>query len=259
LNGSNVGLNSATYTSDATLAAGSYDVTVTVTNAVSSATSATVTLTVGPLVVTLPGSLPLSMTPIAAGTFTMGAPVSDPDYNINGNDDEGPQHQVTISQNFYMGTYLLTQAQWKAVMGSNPSYFSTAGGGSGTDDLQRPVEQVSWNDIATSTTSPTYTCFLDWLNANMATICPLCRRKRSGNTPAGLARRRGSFGGITRTRTLQSTVTLGMKVMTTLRPSLWAGKPPTPGASMTWRATCTSGARIGTMPPTTPPLPRQIR
>jgi formylglycine-generating enzyme required for sulfatase activity len=174
LNGSNVGLNSATYTSDATLAAGSYDVTVTVTNAVSSATSATVTLTVGPLVVTLPGSLPLSMTPIAAGTFTMGAPVSDPDYNINGNDDEGPQHQVTISQNFYMGTYLLTQAQWKAVMGSNPSYFSTAGGGSGTDDLQRPVEQVSWNDIATSTTSPTYTCFLDWLNANMATICPLC-------------------------------------------------------------------------------------
>jgi formylglycine-generating enzyme required for sulfatase activity len=50
---------------------------------------------------------------------------------------EGPQHRVTISDGFYMGRYEVTQAQWQAVMGTNPSYFKG-------DNL--PVEQVSWND-----------------------------------------------------------------------------------------------------------------
>jgi len=90
----------------------------------------------------------------------------------------------------------------------------------------------------------------------------VCRRKRSGSTPAGLARRCGSMGGMTRTRTLRSTVTLGIMVMTAMpppRPNLWAGKLPTPGVSTIWLGTCSSGARTGTMPPTTPPLPRPIR
>ena len=167
LNGSNVGSNSASYTSDPTLAEATYDVTVTVTNAVSSATSATATLTVAPLTVTLPGSLALSMTPIPAGTFMMGGAPGDSYDQINeSSDPHSPvQLQVTISQNYYMGTYLVTQAQWTQLMGSNPSYFQTTGGGSPTNDLQRPVEQVSYTDI---------TGFLAFLNANMTTICPLC-------------------------------------------------------------------------------------
>lgn len=71
---------------------------------------------------------------VPAGSFLMGSPASEAE---RGN-DEGPQHQVTIREGFYMGRYEVTQAQWQAVMGSNPSNFK------GCD--QCPVEQVSWND-----------------------------------------------------------------------------------------------------------------
>jgi formylglycine-generating enzyme required for sulfatase activity len=54
---------------------------------------------------------------------------------------ESPTHQVTLTQAFYMGRYEVTQAQWTAKMGSNPSYFSGS---------SRPVEQVSWNMIAST-------------------------------------------------------------------------------------------------------------
>jgi formylglycine-generating enzyme required for sulfatase activity len=64
---------------------------------------------------------------VPAGSFKMG---SD-------NGDEKPVHDVTISQAFYMGKYEVTQAQWQAVMGSNPSNFKG-------DNL--PVEQVSWDE-----------------------------------------------------------------------------------------------------------------
>jgi len=50
-----------------------------------------------------------------------------------------PVHQVTLTQAFYLGRTEVTQAQWVAKMGSNPSYF--------TGDTSRPVERVSWNDI----------------------------------------------------------------------------------------------------------------
>jgi len=69
---------------------------------------------------------------IPAGTFVMGSPENEESRYK----DEGPQHQVTISRPFFMGTFQVTQAQWQKVMGSNPSY-------SKGDDL--PVEQVSWN------------------------------------------------------------------------------------------------------------------
>ncbi len=51
---------------------------------------------------------------------------------------ERPVHKVTIKNSFYLGKYPITQKQWKAVMGSNPSEFKG-------DD--RPVEHVSWNDV----------------------------------------------------------------------------------------------------------------
>jgi formylglycine-generating enzyme required for sulfatase activity len=55
----------------------------------------------------------------------------------NGNSNERPVHQVRISRDFEMGKYQVTQAQWEAVMGNNPSNFKGA---------DRPVETVSWDD-----------------------------------------------------------------------------------------------------------------
>ena len=53
---------------------------------------------------------------IPAGTFLMGSPVTEMGRKKN----EGPQHQMTISKPFYMGTTEVTQAQWKAMMGTEP-------------------------------------------------------------------------------------------------------------------------------------------
>jgi formylglycine-generating enzyme required for sulfatase activity len=66
---------------------------------------------------------------IPPGSFIMGSE--------NGGSDEKPVHRVTIKEGFYMGKYEVTQAQWQAVMGNNPSHFKG-------DNL--PVESVSWND-----------------------------------------------------------------------------------------------------------------
>ncbi len=69
---------------------------------------------------------------VPAGTFTMGNTLG------GGSSDELPTHSVILS-GFYMGKYEVTQAEWLAVMGSNPSYFP--------GDLNRPVVQVSWYAI----------------------------------------------------------------------------------------------------------------
>ena len=63
--------------------------------------------------------------PIPAGIFMMGDEVC------------GPVHQVSISSNFHLGKYPVTQAQWEAVMGANPSHFKNP---------ECPVETVSWED-----------------------------------------------------------------------------------------------------------------
>ncbi|MBQ3247459.1 MAG: SUMF1/EgtB/PvdO family nonheme iron enzyme, partial [Alistipes sp.] len=71
---------------------------------------------------------------VKGGTFTMGATA---EQGSDADSDEKPAHSVTVS-NFYIGKYEVTQAQWEAVMGKNPSRFKG-------DNL--PVERVSWNDI----------------------------------------------------------------------------------------------------------------
>ena len=74
-----------------------------------------------------------NMVYVEGGTFTMGATAEQ------GSDADGfekPTHQVTLST-FYIGKYEVTQAEWKAVMGTNPSHFKG-------DNL--PVEFVSWDD-----------------------------------------------------------------------------------------------------------------
>jgi formylglycine-generating enzyme required for sulfatase activity len=70
---------------------------------------------------------------IAPGEFTMGCSTDDKDCNA----DEKPAHRVQIAKAFEMGKYEVTQAQWQAVMGANPSTIKG-------DD--RPVETVSKND-----------------------------------------------------------------------------------------------------------------
>ncbi len=70
---------------------------------------------------------------IPAGSFLMGSPDTEAGRYF----DEGPQHQVTFRKPFYLGKFQVTQAQWQAVMGTNPSYFK---------GRNLPVENVSWNE-----------------------------------------------------------------------------------------------------------------
>jgi formylglycine-generating enzyme required for sulfatase activity len=72
------------------------------------------------------GGVKMDFVLIRPGSFMMGSE--------NGDTDEKPVHQVTITRPFYMGIYEVRQAQWRAVMGDNPSNFVG-------DDL--PVECVS--------------------------------------------------------------------------------------------------------------------
>ncbi len=89
----------------------------------------------------------IEMLLVPAGTFTMGCSAST-QYGCYS--DESPTHQVTLSA-FYIGRYEVTQAQWTAKMGSNPSFFVPANGYS--SDTTKPVERVSWNMIASGSTS----------------------------------------------------------------------------------------------------------
>jgi formylglycine-generating enzyme required for sulfatase activity len=86
------------------------------------------------ITVLLPGKVPLVLVRVPAGTFTMGSPVSE-----RGRGDAETPHQVKLTREHVIGQAEVTQAQWQALMGSNPSYFSYGG--------DSPVEQVSWDDI----------------------------------------------------------------------------------------------------------------
>ena len=75
----------------------------------------------------------IDMVRVEAGTFTMGA---TPEM-VNSYGYEKPAHQVTLTNDYYIGKYEVTQALWKVVMGNNPSCFKG-------DNL--PVENVCWDD-----------------------------------------------------------------------------------------------------------------
>ncbi len=81
---------------------------------------------------------------IPAGKFQMGSP------DGAGEEDERPLHDVRITRPFYLGVTEVTQAQYKAVMGNNPSDFSATGASkdkvAGQSTGQHPVERVSWLD-----------------------------------------------------------------------------------------------------------------
>jgi serine/threonine protein kinase/formylglycine-generating enzyme required for sulfatase activity len=99
----------------------------------------------------LPGGEKLTMVLIPPGEFMMGSDDEKRaqllqmaktsrvrDIDAARIDREAPQHAVRISQPFYLGKYEVTQAQWQAVMGTNPAKHK--------DNPSHPVEMVSWND-----------------------------------------------------------------------------------------------------------------
>ncbi|MGA2255335.1 MAG: formylglycine-generating enzyme family protein, partial [Thermoguttaceae bacterium] len=95
------------------------------------------------LTVDLGNDIKLEMVRIPAGEFLMGSPYSEKDASAS----EKPQHRVRITKPFYLGRYPVTQEQWQAVMGDNPSTVK---------DPKNPVESITWNDCQ---------AFLDKLNA----------------------------------------------------------------------------------------------
>jgi formylglycine-generating enzyme required for sulfatase activity len=108
------------------------------------------------------------MVVIPAGSFTMGSDAVEQDWYVAQGGDRGavgresPQHRVTISQPFAVGKYAVTQAEWEAVMGSNPSKFKGS---------RNPVEQVSWNDAQD---------FVNRLNAKVRSVVQV---STGGNGP----------------------------------------------------------------------------
>ena len=71
---------------------------------------------------------------LPAGQFVMGSPTNEADPW----DNEGPQTRVTLTRGFFLGRYEVTQGEYQAVIGTNPSLF--------TGDTNRPVEMVNWHD-----------------------------------------------------------------------------------------------------------------
>jgi formylglycine-generating enzyme required for sulfatase activity len=87
-----------------------------------------------PILHTFKNSLGQEFMLLPAGTFTMGSPSGE-----LGRESNETQHQVTLTKAFYMQTTEVTQEQWKAVMGSNPSAHKGC--------PTCPVEYVSWNHV----------------------------------------------------------------------------------------------------------------
>jgi formylglycine-generating enzyme required for sulfatase activity len=87
----------------------------------------------------------IEMLLVPPGTFNMGCSTS---VSYSCNSDESPVHAVTLTNAYYIGRYEVTQAQWTARMGSNPSFFQSASAQVPAAQVpNRPVEMVSWNTI----------------------------------------------------------------------------------------------------------------
>jgi formylglycine-generating enzyme required for sulfatase activity len=83
----------------------------------------------------LNASVSLEMIWVQPGTFVMGSPTTE-----TGRGTDETEHNVTLTQGFYLGKYEVTQAHYQAVMGFNPSEFNATGNG------DRPVEDLNWTE-----------------------------------------------------------------------------------------------------------------
>jgi formylglycine-generating enzyme required for sulfatase activity len=96
---------------------------------------------------------------IEPGQFLMGSTpeeveqITDQYIRIGFSELEFPQHMVTLSEGFWLGDTLCTQALWRALLAANPSRFKEE-----ADAAERPVEKVSWDDVQT---------FLERLNSEL--------------------------------------------------------------------------------------------
>ena len=102
--------------------------------------------------IALPDGEKMEFVLVPAGELMMGTPEDEVKALLERNKDdvwlhefapfESPWHRVRITTPFYIGKHEVTQGQWQALTGQNPSKYR-----SGKDAARRPAEQVSWNDI----------------------------------------------------------------------------------------------------------------
>ena len=147
-------------------------------------------------------------------------------------DWEEPIHSVSLSS-FWMDTIEVTQAQYQATTGTNPSQFQT--------EKQFPVEKVSWIDAALFCNARSKQDGLDTVySASTWEAVIGFPPRRSGNTPAGLEAKRTFTGEAT-----APTITHGMRITPWERPMSARRKRKTRSDFTTWPETSRSGATTG--------------
>jgi formylglycine-generating enzyme required for sulfatase activity len=92
---------------------------------------------------TLTNSIGMKLVLVPKGTFTMGSPIEEDSYDEE--DTYHHEHEVTLTQDYYLGMTQVTQGQYERVMGENPSYFQ-GDRVEDRDSSEFPVERVSWED-----------------------------------------------------------------------------------------------------------------
>ena len=118
---------------------GVYTLTYLVSDAAGNEANVTRTVNVGlpaTYATDLNASVSLDMIWVQPGTFVMGSPTTETGREA----DRETEHNVTLTQGFYLGKYEVTQAQYEAVMGFNPSEFNATSNG------DRPVEDLNWTE-----------------------------------------------------------------------------------------------------------------
>ena len=90
---------------------------------------------------TVPSAANMAMIWVEPGTFTMGSPTTETGRSTN-----ETEHDVSLTKGFYLGKYEVTQAQYEAVMSGNTNSLS-ATPSNWPNNPNRPVEQVSWDDV----------------------------------------------------------------------------------------------------------------
>ena len=85
-------------------------------------------------------SMGMKLVPIANGKFQMGSLFREEGYRL-----AEQRHEVTLTRDYYLGAFEVTQAQYAKLMGNNPSYFQ-GDQVNGVDSSNHPVDQVSWDD-----------------------------------------------------------------------------------------------------------------
>jgi formylglycine-generating enzyme required for sulfatase activity len=138
---------------------GTYILTYSVADAAGNTATATRTVTVvGNRTVDLNATVAMDMIWCPPGTFTMGSPTTEAGRNA----DREDEHNVSLTQGFYLGKYEVTQAQYEAVMTGNTNSLSPTPS-EWPGNLNRPVEKVSWADAQ---------IFLTRLNAQQSANIP---------------------------------------------------------------------------------------